>query len=72
MNIQLFLSKKRQEHKCVIHLLHKINKLCLVSPFTSFHFVMIKVRSCEVSGKFSAGSFLWDVPPASALNELDV
>lgn len=51
-------------HKCIIHLVHKINKLCLILTFTSFHFLMIKVRSCKVSGKFSTGSFLWIVPLA--------
>lgn len=71
VNIQLYF-QKRYSHKCIIHLVHKINKLCLILTFTSFHFLMIKVRSCKVSVKFSTGSFLRLVPPASALNELDV
>lgn len=38
----------------------------------AFIFLMIKVRSCKIRGKFSTGSFLWIAPPAPALNELDV
>lgn len=36
------------------------------------NFLMIKVRSCKVSGKFTTGAILPIVPRASALNELDV
>lgn len=62
----------RCTHKCIIHLVHKINKLCLILTFIRFHFLMIKVRSCTVSVIFSRGSFLWIVPLTSALNEIDV
>lgn len=71
MKIQLF-SPKGCKYRCVIYLVHKIMKLRLASSLTTIQFVMIKVRSCEVSSTFSAASFLWNVPLALSLNESDM
>lgn len=53
----VFIFQKRLELKSAGHLLHQINKRCLVLPRTSFYFTMIKVRSCKVNDKFSALEF---------------